>query len=110
MPSHIDFLRRHAGPDVRLAAQGNTLAVVLTGDELLCGRAGLFGRFGNRVSRYPLARLAGLEILPNPNASVLTLRFSEPDEELTVLFPASARPVVDQLTAELRRQLDGGAQ
>lgn len=108
MPSHIDFLRSQAGGDVRLAAQGNTLAVVLTGEELLCGRAGLFGRFGNRVDRYPLTRLAGLEVLPNPNASVVMLRFAEPEEEVTVLFPASERAAVDELTAALQHRLNGG--
>ncbi len=105
MSSHIDFLRGQTGADVRVAAQGNTLAVVLTADELLCGRAGFLGRFGARLDRYPLARLSGLEMLPNPSASVLTLRFAQPDEEITVLFPASERHAVDQLVGALKDQL-----
>jgi hypothetical protein len=108
MANHVEFLRQQVGGgSVRAAAQGNTVAVVVTDEEILCGRSGLFGRFGNRVERFPLSRLSALEVLPNPSASLLQLRFAAPDEDRSVLFPASARTALDEVVSVLQACLPG---
>jgi len=101
--THIAFvLDQLAGQIARATAQGNTQAVVVTDEEIATGRAGLFGRWGGKVQRYPLARLRDHELIHNPSCYILRVYLVDPAEELTVMFPGSAKAAAEEIAAALR--------
>jgi hypothetical protein len=103
MSKHIDFLSQQTGGRaVRVAAQGFSMAVVVTDEEVIVGNTGLFGRFGTRVTRYARERIAQVGIRPNRDATMLQMSLVSPDEQVFVLFESSARDEVDTLVETLR--------
>lgn len=103
--THIAFVQAQLGDQpARAVGQGNTQAVVVTDAEIAVGRAGLFGRFGNKLQRYPLARLHGCELIANPSAHILRIYFTDPVEELTVMFPGSEKAAADGIAGALTQR------
>lgn len=100
MANHLEYVRRQIDTPPLVALMVTNQAVVLTADEIVTGRAGLFG-FGNRLTRYPLATLRDVQLIPNPSASLLRLFFADHDEPLTLMFPQHVRPEVDRILAAL---------
>ena len=107
MSTRMEFVRQNvAAGTIRASAEGIRVAVVVTDDELVTGRTGLFGRWGNRVERFPLARLTGLRLVPNPSASLLQLEFLETAAgSVTVMYEPSARQDFDAVVRLLQQRL-----
>ena len=107
MSAHMEFVRQNvAAGTIRASAEGIRVAVVVTDDELVTGRAGLFGRWGNRVERFPLGRLAGLRVVPNPSAYLLQLEFRESAAGgVTVMYEQSAKQDFDAVVRLLQQRL-----
>jgi hypothetical protein len=58
MASDVDFIReRLNGERVLAIVQGISMAVALTESALVTGKRGLFGRWGQKLDRYPIFNL-----------------------------------------------------
>jgi hypothetical protein len=108
MSSHLQVLHKSIGADaIRATAEAMGLAVVLTDDQLVTGRAGLFSRWGNKIERFELDALAVIRTVPNPSANLLQLEFTgSPPQTLVLMYPAEAVSDFTRITGLLQARLE----
>ena len=107
MPTNLDVIRGAlAGVPMRVSAAAMGKAVAVTDDEVVTARAGLFGRWGRKIERYPLHALAAVTAIPNPSASLLTLEFQgQPPSKLMLMFEPTAQAAFHELVGILEERL-----
>lgn len=108
MSAHLGFVHQHvAAGAIRASGEAIRLAVVVTDDELVTGRAGLFGRWGGKIERFALARLSSLRVVPNPSAYLLQLEFTGvPPASVTLMYEPLARRDFDEIVRMLQQRLE----
>jgi len=105
----VDYVREQLqGERIAVIVQGISLALALTDESLVTGKRGLFGRWGNRLERFPLTAVAAVQVIPNPTANVLRVEFAgTPPHSLAVVFPASAQAELRDMEVLLLEWKDG---
>jgi hypothetical protein len=109
VPNHIDYVRQHCDYPVRAIARSFGLAVAVTDTELVIGRAGLFGRWGASLERFPLEALHGIEVAPNPSADLLRVHFADRERPLLIMYSVEDKAQFDAIISTLRARVGGSA-
>lgn len=110
MSRNLDLVRSSVGAaNCRAAAAGSGIAVAVTDDEVVMAKAGLFGRWGQRVNRYKLDRLTHVGHTPNSFGHALCLEFdNSPDLRFTIRFEPAAHaafaPIIETLKSHVRHE------
>jgi hypothetical protein len=107
VPNHIDYVRQHCQHRVRAIAQSFGLAVAVTDTELVIGRAGLFGRWGASLERFPLGDLHAIEVAPNPSADLLRVYFADRERPLLIMYSVEDKTEFDAIISTLRARIPG---
>ena len=107
MADSMEVVRlRINGAAIRAAGKGLTMAVAVTDDEIVTGRAGFLGRWGAKVERYRLDELSGVTTIANPSANLLKLEFGgDAGSILTIMYGPEAVPDFERLITLLERRL-----
>jgi len=101
MSKHLTAIERDLkSTPVRAAGEAMGYAVVVTDDELITGKAKMFGA---QIQRYPLQKIAHLRTIPNPTANVLEVHFATtPPSSLVVMYNGTAQAAFESIIALLR--------
>ena len=99
MSSHLEPIEREIPRDaIRASVAGTNMAVVLTQNQLLIGRAGLGGPA--KVRRYPLTTLTAVRCVRDTRGDLLALEFNGVDS-CVGLFPPDAQGAIERLVGLL---------
>ena len=109
MSRHLEAIRKilHGTP-IRAAGEGLVLAVAVTEDEVITGKAKLFGA---TVERFKLDEVSSVRVVPNPSANLLEIEFTgPPPRSLTAMYGPSAVADFEHIVALVRRHAGGNRQ
>jgi hypothetical protein len=107
MAKHLEAIRKNLnGTKIRAAGEAMGFAVAVTEDELITGKAKLFGV---KLERFRLAEVNGVRVVPNPSANLLEVGFGGgTSRSLTVMYGPDALKDFEGVIGLLRQQLNGG--
>jgi hypothetical protein len=112
MSKHLAVIQKHLqGTSIHATGEAMGYAIALTDDELLVGKAKLFGA---TVQRFTLAGLSDLRAVPNPSANLLQIEFAgPPPQSLMVMYGPDARAdfgkIIELLQQRLRARIGAGS-
>jgi hypothetical protein len=106
MAKHLDAIRKNLnGAKIRAAGEAMGLAVVVTEDEIVTGKAKLFGA---KLERFKLAEVRAVRVVPNPSANLLEIGLGgHSARSLTVMYGPEALKDFEDVIGLLRQQLHG---
>jgi hypothetical protein len=107
MSKHMDAIRKTLnGSPIRAAGEAMGFAVAVTDDELITGKAKLFG---GKVERFKLGEVERVRVVPNPSANLLEVQFAGAGaRSLTVMYGPDALAAFERVISLLRAQVERG--
>lgn len=106
MATHMDVVREAVAAEaIEASALATNMAVALSGDEIITGKAGIWRR---RLHRYPLCDLALVREFPDARMTTLTLKFENPSRSLMLTYGPGTAVDFERIIQKLRQRLKVG--
>jgi len=104
MSKHLNAIERElVGSSIRATGEAMGMAVAITDQELVVGKAKLFGA---KIQRFPLQQLGKISTIPNPSANVLQVDFTtQPPSGVMVMYSQEAQAAFRTITSMLEAHL-----
>jgi hypothetical protein len=101
MSKHREAIEKNLqGTPIRAAGEAMGMAVAITDEDLVTGKAKLFGA---KVQRFPLRTISNIRTIPNPSANVLEIAFATtPPSSVMVMYGSEAQRDFDDIIAMLK--------
>ncbi len=101
MSKHLNAIERELqGSPIRASGEALGLAVAVTDQDFVTGKAKLFG---NKVQRFPLRQISRIGTIPNPAANVLEIDFATtPPSSVTVMYNQDAQAAFKAIISMLQ--------
>lgn len=96
-----------AADAIEASALATNMAIVLTNDEIVTGKSGLWR---HRIKRFPLCDLVSVREFADPRMSTLALKFVGTGRSLMILYDPQSAAGITTIIARLRQRLNGEAQ